>query len=325
MAKKSSRREITVGVFVVASLSVLMIFIFLIGSRQSLFERRYELKAVFNKVSGLKPGAYVRLAGIDVGRVKEVEFSAETKVVITIEIMKKYQSRIRKDSIASIGQSGVLGDQLLDITAGAHIYAQLQEGEFIQTEEVNNFSDLLEATRPTLRNLDKTMKNLVEISDRLNDPDGDFMQTIANVNAVTKDIREGKGSVGALLADDSAYDELKEFIEGGGKALQKFDLAADDVRAFTKELPEFVKKGKAMVNKTETIIDKIDRVADNVEEASEGLPEVIVSGQDTLDEAREMINDVKGNPVYKRYFTPKENKKLMIPERRDPYKSDDQK
>ena len=66
MEKGTKKREIIVGIFVVISLAVLSILIFMIGSEQKLFASRYKLKAVFNKVSGLEKGSDVRLAGISV-------------------------------------------------------------------------------------------------------------------------------------------------------------------------------------------------------------------------------------------------------------------
>lgn len=66
--------DLKVGLFVSAALVALTVSIFLIGQERRLFEKPVYLKAKFGNVAGLKVGAQVRLAGVDVGHVSRIDF-----------------------------------------------------------------------------------------------------------------------------------------------------------------------------------------------------------------------------------------------------------
>lgn len=83
--------DLKVGLFVSAALVALTVSIFLIGQERRLFERPVYLKAKFGNVAGLKVGAQVRLAGVDVGHVSRIDFpepdaEADQRVVPLVDL-----------------------------------------------------------------------------------------------------------------------------------------------------------------------------------------------------------------------------------------------
>src|SRR5512146_1219905 len=84
MAKQDERRrEVLVGVFVLAAISAAMVMIVMVGSEQRIFERRFRLRAVFGTVSGLRIGAPVFVAGVNVGSVDRIKFVPSETVQIS--------------------------------------------------------------------------------------------------------------------------------------------------------------------------------------------------------------------------------------------------
>ena len=67
-------RDIRVGLFVAGGIALLTLVLFLLGQERRFFEQPIYLKALFPNVAGLKVGAPVRLAGVDVGIVSAIEF-----------------------------------------------------------------------------------------------------------------------------------------------------------------------------------------------------------------------------------------------------------
>lgn len=67
-------RDIRVGLFVAGGIALLTLVLFLLGQERRFFEQPVYLKALFPNVAGLKVGAPVRLAGVDVGIVSAIEF-----------------------------------------------------------------------------------------------------------------------------------------------------------------------------------------------------------------------------------------------------------
>src|SRR5262245_12935944 len=97
-------RTIRLGIFIVATLSVLAAGVFLIGDRQFLFSSTYPLKANFKSVSGLNDGAEVRVGGIRTGTVKHIRFPADPNGEITVIMNLKDSTKriLRQDSVARI-------------------------------------------------------------------------------------------------------------------------------------------------------------------------------------------------------------------------------
>lgn len=115
--------ELRVGLLVLATLAILAAFVFYVTGEGALFARQVELKTYLPDVSGLKAGAPVRLAGVEVGTVQHVGLSGfrgeptrHTEVVFRVQ--EEYQDDIRADSEAFITTEGLLGESVLEITRG---------------------------------------------------------------------------------------------------------------------------------------------------------------------------------------------------------------
>src|SRR5439155_23906462 len=98
----------------------ILVMVYLRGGRARLFEARFTLHAEFTEVGGLSEGATVRLAGVQIGRVVDVNLPSQPggKVRVDMSIARKYGDRIRKDSVARIETQGLLGDRIVEITVG---------------------------------------------------------------------------------------------------------------------------------------------------------------------------------------------------------------
>ena len=103
------------GIFIFLGTVMLVLSIFLLGNKEKLFSSTIEIKAYFNQIEGLKPGAPVRLSGYDVGSVQSISLESgsngRVEVVLNIDIaLKKF---IRIDSQAAVETEGLVGKRLL--------------------------------------------------------------------------------------------------------------------------------------------------------------------------------------------------------------------
>ena len=93
-------------------------FIFLLTGSNGFFWQRYSIKTVFPDVAGLKEGAPVRVAGVEVGTVTGVEFVGD-RVEVLMEVLKENRPRITTTSVATLGSVSLLGEAAVDITASS--------------------------------------------------------------------------------------------------------------------------------------------------------------------------------------------------------------
>lgn len=216
---------IDVGLFVVVGLGLALAALFFIGRERSFFERRYTLYSQFEDVSGLRMGALVQLAGLNVGYVQGVRFPQDKgsdKLEVVLKISRDYKERIRKDSKASIQTQGLLGDKYILITTGHPNVPPLEDGEFLLTEEGAGIQALASSGSKTLKEVQEAAKKFREALEKLplEGKDKESMRkTMKNVEGSSEDlqvilsrVRKGEGTVGALLMDPALYHDLRALM-----------------------------------------------------------------------------------------------------------------
>jgi len=107
--------EVTVGLFVVLGLCALAYLSIRLGQLQIGQGHTYDLIAVFPSVAGLRVGATIEIAGVQVGRVQEINL-ANYAAVVTLRLEKQVQ--LQEDAIASIRTRGLIGEKYISITPG---------------------------------------------------------------------------------------------------------------------------------------------------------------------------------------------------------------
>jgi phospholipid/cholesterol/gamma-HCH transport system substrate-binding protein len=132
------KRQIKVGVFVLFGMFLLAVAIFLIGQQQKFWQAKVNYRAAFRDVAGLKPGAPVRMGGLDVGAVTGVGHSdnpADPRIYVNIAVTKSEASRIREDTIARVVNKGLLGDKMIDLSVSDGAAPPQPTDKLLQTEE----------------------------------------------------------------------------------------------------------------------------------------------------------------------------------------------
>lgn len=106
--------EATVGLFVILGLLALGYLSVRLGQLQ-IGGNTYDLTAVFPTVAGLRIGAAIEVAGVEVGRVQNITLD-DYAAVVTLRLEKRVQ--LQEDAIASIRTRGVIGEKYVRITPG---------------------------------------------------------------------------------------------------------------------------------------------------------------------------------------------------------------
>src|SRR5512140_2867067 len=87
----SSRLEWKVGLFVVISLALAAALIMKFSKSNSVFTKTYETLLVTSNVGGIRPGATVLMAGVQVGTVRSIDLDESGKIVVLhAQIQSRY-------------------------------------------------------------------------------------------------------------------------------------------------------------------------------------------------------------------------------------------
>ncbi|MCF8114017.1 MAG: outer membrane lipid asymmetry maintenance protein MlaD [Desulfotignum sp.] len=109
------KTEISVGLFMVLGMACLVYLSVNLGGVTLFGSDTYTIEASFGSVEGLEPGASVEIAGVPVGRVKQIRLE-ENDARVVMEINNS--TRISDDTIASVRTKGIIGDKFIKLSPG---------------------------------------------------------------------------------------------------------------------------------------------------------------------------------------------------------------
>lgn len=108
--------ELVVGLFVLAGILCLGYLAIKLGKMEVVGAKGYELHAIFSNSGGVKEGSSIVIAGVEVGRVKNITLE-NYQAKITLTLPRGIQ--IQEDAIASIKTKGLVGEKYIEIIPGA--------------------------------------------------------------------------------------------------------------------------------------------------------------------------------------------------------------
>jgi len=191
-------RVARLGAFIVATLAVLAVGVFIIGSKEYLFNSTYKLKAQFDNVAGLATGADVQVGGVHSGTVQSIVLPHKPgeKVTVVMNLDKSTHEIIKQDSVASIETEGLLGNQFVAISFGSAGQADVRNDDVIQSEPPLLMADMLKKANGILDSSQDAVENTTLATEHL--------------KSVSAKIDSGQGTVGALVNDKQLYNNLQQ-------------------------------------------------------------------------------------------------------------------
>ena len=134
--------ELGVGIFVLIGILCVGYLTVRLGKMELLGDDHYYLNARFISVAGLKKGAQVVIAGVQVGQVTQISLDPEEQVaIVRMKIIKDVV--LTDDVIASVKTSGLIGDKYIKLSPGGSDEI-LKEGEMItETESALDIEELV--------------------------------------------------------------------------------------------------------------------------------------------------------------------------------------
>ncbi len=197
MKKSKEHIQVQVGAFMAIGILLFMMAIFFLGSKMNLLQKYYNLVCYFDKVNGLRVGAPVQLAGINVGHIDSISFEdrlvegeenkLEKQLIVKVKAVMKidgrYKDRIRADSVASIQTQGLLGDRMVFLTVGTQESQPLENGQIVENvvnpsgfnQLVFEGNDLIQKAKTLLDNSSGFIHNTDSLVAKLNTVMGEFV------------------------------------------------------------------------------------------------------------------------------------------------------
>jgi phospholipid/cholesterol/gamma-HCH transport system substrate-binding protein len=212
--------ELKVGLITIFAIFMTAVLIFLLSGQGGFPWQQYELRTVFDNIAGLKEGAPVRLAGLEVGSVDALHFTpGADNVEVVMKVRKTMQPRITRTSVASLGSVSLLGEAAVDITSSTRGEPIPAGGEVPSGKAAGSLADVATQASAGIDELTGLIKDVRSGKGTVgqlvvNDQIAREIETLlTSLNDVTRRLGNGRGSVGRLLNDPAAAQALEGSLQ----------------------------------------------------------------------------------------------------------------
>ncbi len=257
--------EVKVGILILTAVGLLAAFILVMGGLN--FQPTYPIYVDFDNPGGLQTGAPVKIAGVKVGKIVDVQFrGAEPKtnkreplVRMKVTVEKRYAQSVHENSIFYVTTQGVLGEQFLAIEPGSSDRPVLAEGGVV-------------------RGLDPPRLDML------------LSESYELLHTAVSAVRDNRAEF------SEAFDGLRQTLKGTGGFFdrngQKIDRITSNVEQLTADAQGLMKKaGDKYVDNPQ-----IDRILANVDHvtiaAAKDVPPIMADAKETLASAKRIANSL---------------------------------
>lgn len=221
---------------ILVAVTILAAFVLIMGGLN--FQPTYSIFVDFDNPGGIQTGAPLKIAGVRIGNVSEIQFRGvvinpatqrrDPLVRLRVSVEKRYREAIRENASFYVTTQGVLGEQFLAVDPGSQDRPALSEGAVVRGLDPPRLDMLLaegyELLHTTIQAMRENRKDISEAFDGLRDTlkgTGHFFNTnrdrldriAANVEKITVDtdelIRAGKGK----YVDNPQIDRIISNVE----------------------------------------------------------------------------------------------------------------
>lgn len=192
---KTLTKEIKVGMVLVVSVLILLLFFYKMG-KFDFSKEGYRIKAVFDFAGGIAKNAPVRVLGVEVGKVEEIDlkYGEETQVFLTLWVDQR--TKLREDAKAYVSMSGLMGGSYIELYPGSNDLGFLKEGSIIPGDDpfhslMKTFTDrgekLVNDLQAALANIKSLASNVDDIVIENKEEINNILQ---NVEVTTENLKE---------------------------------------------------------------------------------------------------------------------------------------
>ncbi len=255
--------ELKIGILTVIALIIAATTIFVVGGQGGLFWKSYSLKTRFPDIRGLKENAVVRVAGVEVGKVAEIEFKGAA-VEVVMEVGEDMRDKIRTESRASIGSLSLLGEPVIDITPTTRGTSIPDWGYVPATRAGGQLADVAESASHGLEEATALIREVREgrgTVGRLFTDEAlyrEIQQFVDSAGAVATNLRRGRGTLGALMNDPAAYQSLESSLRNLDEVTRRINAGEGSLGRFLKD-EALAKSLTSATNSFDAVAGKMNR------------------------------------------------------------------
>ncbi|KOH46826.1 hypothetical protein NC99_03500 [Sunxiuqinia dokdonensis] len=264
--------------------------VYYLGSKQNLFSSTFTITSHFSDVKGLVEGNKVRYSGISVGTVSNVTIISDSTILVEMLVNEKVREFIRKDSRVEIGREGLMGSKMVIIHPGSPEAGSVEDQGQLASINPVDVQEMVQEARKIIDDSRMVSKALLEMSEKINNGDGDLARLIndnsittklskagdellaftENAKEISTKVNRGEGDLGRLVNDTAITYELTFTLNRLRQMSARADSVTMEMLLFSKELNE----GNGVLNRLVYDEQMAQHLDTTVIKAGRGIEEV---------------------------------------------------
>ena len=240
-----STLETRLGIFFALALLAGLVLLELAGG-PDFFRKGVEIRARFNTVNELQIGSPVKLAGVPVGEVRRIDIE-DNRVAVTMRV--RPDAGIRTDSRATVRFAGLMGQNYISLSFGSAGSPPVSSGTELEAETLPDIAQIMAkldsavGSVSSITNIfggDNFQNLLGPFTDFLKDNSPRLTAILGNIQVISKQIADGKGTVGMLVNDDRLYTSALETVTNMSAVATDIQGLSGDAKAAVSEARKIV-------------------------------------------------------------------------------------
>lgn len=310
--------KLRVGAVITAAVLLIFLTILFAGGIETLFVPKVKIKARIPDVKGLRTGAPVWIAGIEVGSVKSMSLDPATGTIVVMSINKDSLKFVRADSKATVMTMGLLGDKYIELGGGSSSSRQIRPGDIVAGSAQIDMTDLMAASSESIGKITMLAERVGSFIEQIEKGEGlaskllkdpavynNLKETTASMAALLKDFQQSKGTIKMLIDDPSLYRGMLSATESVDRFGATLNQGSGSLRKLAEDPALYNNLEKASRQLTIVLADieggkgtagaliKDEQLAGELKKTIGGL-------KDTIEELKGLTQDIRNNP--KKFF-----------------------
>ena len=275
-----------------------------------------------HSAQGIRNGMSVQLSGFKIGSVQELRIEPDARVRVMLAVDNKYTALIPQDSEAGLAKEALIGASYIEIEPGQNKEMPVTELSVLKFYRAIDFADMAQDLK---EKLDPILADIKQVTQSINDPEGDIRKTMSNVRQATALVAELAQQVSQLAKRsegrvDAIAGKVDRILDQTGATLERargaLDTAARSLDTVDRQLPALLLRLDQSMKNIESVTADARRLSFSL---GDDLPLAIREGRGLVEDAHEIVDGAKQAWPVRNFVAPPGQKALPL----DSYDSHD--
>lgn len=259
------RAETKVGLFALAALVVVGFITLKVGSRSLTLGGGYEVTITLDNAVGVRHKTPVEIAGIKIGKVKDIELLESKRASVTLQIDDGVE--LPPDTKAVLRAKGFLGETLIELLPGSAEGAIIPDGGVIEyagpAGDVNRMMSQFSSIADDIKAVTTQLRDMAGVS-----KDSPLWHIVNNLETFTSTLASNQANFDKIAGNLA---ELTESLRGTvSKSKENVEDSLRRIASITKKVDEGQGTVGRLINDDETV-NKLNEAVDNLNKTLGGL------------------------------------------------------